>query len=423
MGKHARLSPSSSEKWVNCPAAPFLEKDVKEDESEYASLGTAAHFLAAEGLTTCDNGKLPESVVGQLIVVTKDGECCWLHPHLHPDNVREDGNFVCEVTEDMFIKVQTYIDHIMVHQRETGGEMFVESKVSIEHITGEIGAEGSIDALILAPTVFQVHDLKSGHKPVAVEGNKQLILYALGVYEEIKDLYPIEKVILGIHMPNLYSFDTTELTIQELLDWGESLKAAAKVSLDIFEGRTELDEDLHIRAGDHCRKGYCKIRATCKKLHDLVVEECDFEALPATREELNSISLERMGYLLTKKKLFEDWIGAIEKRANALAASGTKIPHHKLVTGPQGNRQWADSKAVESTLKSMKIKITDMYDSKLITPTAAERLAKKKVIGPKQWEILQEHITRSPGNLKLVPDTDKGEPVTVDLTSDFESII
>lgn len=420
MAKHARLSPSSAEKWVNCPAAPFLEKDVKEEASDYASTGTAAHWLAAEGLTTYD-GKLPTDLIGQTIVVHNNGDCYLLPPHINPAAL---DHFLCEVTEDMWGKVQTYIDVILKNQRETGGQLFVESKINIEPITGELGAEGSADAVILSPTGLQVHDLKYGHKPVTLEGNKQLAIYALGMYEDVKDFYPIETIRLGIHMPNLYSFETIDLTVQQLLDWGESLQTAAKVSLDILEGRVAVDEDKHIRAGDHCRKGYCKVRATCKKLHDLVVEECDFEALPATAEELNSITPERMGYVLTKKKLIEDWLGAIEKRANTLAANGTIIPHHKLVKGPEGNREWDDKKAVEEKLKGMKgVKIADIYDTKLISPTTADKLAKKKVIGPKQWQILQEHITRRPGNNRLVPDTDKGEPVIVDLVSDFESII
>lgn len=418
MAKHARLSPSSAEKWVNCPAAPFLEKDVEDSPSEYASTGTAAHWLAAEGFTTY-GGMLPIELIDQTIGVTQNGDCYW-----SVGTTTSPNDFFCEVTEDLWEKVQKYIDVILKHQRETGGQIFIENKINIESITGELGAEGSGDVVILAPTVLQVHDLKFGHKPVTLEGNKQLAIYALGVYEEVKDLYPIETIRLGIHMPNLHSFETIDLTVQELLDWGESLKAAAKVSLDILEGRVELDEDKHIQAGDHCRKGYCKVRATCKKLHDLVVEECDFEALPATTEELNSITPDRMGYLLTKKKLFEDWIGAIEKRAQALAASGTIIPHHKLVKGPDGNRDWDDKKAVEEKLKGMKgIKIADIYDTKLISPTTADKLAKKKVIGPNQWKILQEHIVRRPGNNRLVPDTDKGEPIAVDLTSDFESII
>lgn len=418
MAKHAKLSPSSAEKWVNCPAAPFLEKDVVEDPSEYAAEGTAAHFLAEQALTQ-HGGVLPTGFIGRKVLVSNTGDCCFLSSM----TTTSPEDFICEVNEDMFTKIQNYVDIILAYQRETGGQLFVENRVSVEHITGEIGAEGSADVVILSSDKLQIHDLKYGHKPVSVEGNKQLAIYALGVYEEIRDIFPIEKIRLGIHMPNLYSHDTTELTVQELLDWGESLKAAAKVSLDILEGRTPLDESKHIHAGDHCRKGYCKVRATCKKLHDLVMEECDFEALPATQEELNSISLERMGYLLTKKKLFVDWIGAIETRANALAKSGTKIPHHKLVMGPQGNREWTDKKAVEAKLKSMKgIKITDIYDSKLISPTTAGKLASKKVIGPKQWEILQELIYRSPGKPKLVPDTDEGEEVQVDLTNDFESI-
>ena len=45
--KHAKLAPSASSRWMNCPASIALEAKYPElPESEYAEEGTAAHSLA-----------------------------------------------------------------------------------------------------------------------------------------------------------------------------------------------------------------------------------------------------------------------------------------------------------------------------------------------------------------------------------------
>lgn len=45
MAAHALLSPSAAERWINCPASVFLNKDIPDEGSVYADEGTAAHTL------------------------------------------------------------------------------------------------------------------------------------------------------------------------------------------------------------------------------------------------------------------------------------------------------------------------------------------------------------------------------------------
>ena len=57
-------------------------------------------------------------------------------------------------------------------------------------------------------------------------------------------------------------------------------------------------------------------------------------------------------------------------------------------------------------MKIMRLKKNEMYDQKLISPTTAEKLLKKKK--PTEWASLQEVISRADGKPPSVaPVTDK----------------
>ena len=65
------------------------------------------------------------------------------------------------------------------------------------------------------------------------------------------------------------------------------------------------------------------------------------------------------------------------------------LAHAGLVEGRRGARRWANDAEVEQTMKSMRMKLEEMYDFSLISPATAEKLHKAGVIGPRQWPKLQ----------------------------------
>jgi hypothetical protein len=74
----------------------------------------------------------------------------------------------------------------------------------------------------------------------------------------------------------------------------------------------------------------------------------------------------------------------------------------------------------------MRLRVEEMYDLKLISPTSAEKLTKgdKPVIGPKQWKKLQDHITRSEPKPSVAPQSDKREPYTpTPAVDDFQPVV
>ena len=55
-----------------------------------------------------------------------------------------------------------------------------------------------------------------------------------------------------------------------------------------------------------------------------------------------------------------------------------------------------------------------MYDLKLITPPAAEKLVKAEVIGPRQWKKLEVLITQAEGGKSVAPASDPRPAIVIE---------
>lgn len=383
---HALLSPSGADGWMNC--AGWRSSNTS---SQYAREGTAAHELGEMCLT---NGTDAVAYLGR--VITAEGE-----------------PFV--VDEEMAGHVQVYVDLVREIRDATGGELLVEQRLPIAHITGEIGAEGTSDAVVLTADEICIVDLKYGRGVLvdAVE-NKQMQLYALGALRKFEMLGDFKRVRMLISQPRA-SVKPSEwsCTVEDLLAFGE---LATQKALEAMP--SELIEPTLNPGDKQCK--WCANKATCKA-RDQAVEEvtgASFADLTAPVKPPKFLGThedddQELAYKLMMVDLVEDWCNAVRAEANRRLQAGLPVPGFKLVHGKQGNRAWASAEQAEAMLKSMRLKHEDMYDYKLISPTTAEKLAKAEVIGKRQWPKLQALITRSEGSLTVAPITDKRPAVEV----------
>jgi hypothetical protein len=116
---------------------------------------------------------------------------------------------------------------------------------------------------------------------------------------------------------------------------------------------------------------------------------------------------------MTAVDLIEDWCDAVRKEAYARMNNGIPVPGFKLVQGRRGARAWRSKDEAEATLKTMRLKVEEMYDLSLISPTTAEKLAKASVIGPRQWPKLQDLITQPDGKPAIAPESDPKPAIQV----------
>lgn len=397
MAKHAKLSPSSAARWLTCPGSVALCEGLENKSSSFADEGTAAHDVAAQCLTT---SKPASEQVGRTVLT--------------------DGGEEVLVTEDMAEHVQVYVDYVNDVVKSSGGELFVEVAVPLQHLTNEKDAEGTSDAVIIAGDEITVIDLKFGRGvEVSAENNEQLMLYASGVLRKFAMAGDFENVRMAISQPRI-SRQPSEwsCTVKELRAFEMHVMVQAAAVNNMVAGR----EPVVLTASDKGCK-WCLAKATCPTLAKFVQDQigADFsEVLTGPKLVVQETDLPLH---MAAVDLVEEWCKAVRAKVESELLNGKEVEGYKLVQGRNGARAWSDNVEAEAMLKRMRLKVAEMYDLSLISPTTAEKLAKAGKIGKKQWPLVVEMITQREGKPSVAPVTDKRPALVVTPTADdFENL-
>jgi hypothetical protein len=273
---------------------------------------------------------------------------------------------------------------------------------------------------------------------VDAERNPQMSLYGLGALQAYHGLVAdFETVRMAISQPRIKRAPSEwDCSVEELETWGRSTaRSAVATCINAMETvDAQVWEETFLRPAEKACK-FCRAKATCPALRAEVAEEA-FAMVPATPEEFSDntgvfgscaggahADSEWLAAALTKVDLIEDWCKAIRAETERRLLAGDNVPGFKLVQGKRGARQWTDAKVAEETLKTMRVKLEDMYDFKLISPTTADKLAKAGTIGPRQWPKLQSLITQNEGKPHVAPATDSRPALVVTpVVDDFTDV-
>lgn len=407
---HARLSPSGASRWLRCPGSVVLEAEYPDQGSVYADEGTAAHTLAA----FCLEDKMQaDEYLGEKIRV---------------------GAREFEVTRDMAGHVQRYVD--FVRQKAEGKMLLVEQRVPIGHITGEEGAAGTADAIVIDATNREiiVIDLKYGMGvKVEAEENEQAQMYALGAVEECEVLADIDHITMVIYQPRIADgVSEWRISRADL----ERFAERAAVGADGVREAARIHTAEHGFAGDTawalnpgdkaCR--FCKAKSSCPALRAELFEVMG--AAPATPEDFAEFLVDEvtdqtgdnwLSVAMSKVDMVEGWCKAVRAEVERRLLKGGSVEGFKLVQGRQGPRKWIDETKAEELLKSFKLKVDEMYDKSVISPTAAEKLLKENA---RRWPKVEALITRSDGKVSVASASDKRPAVSVVATAeDFRDLV
>ena len=380
MSVHAVLSPSSAVRWMTCPGSVALSEGIEDTSSDNANEGTMMHTISALCL---DLGTDAAGYVG-----TTD---------------KETGL----ILQDKQAKdVQFYVDTVRDIVKATGGVLLVEQRLPIAWMTGEAGAAGTADAVILTLDEMIVVDAKFGFKLVEADNNPQLMMYAAAAWDESKVAYDFKTVRLVIVQPRLNAKPEWTLSVDKLMDF------AVRVQFDA-EYTRQPNAPL-VPSSKGCQ--WCRAKPNCPAIREQALADFD-NVVPETADESD------LARVMANADMIEGWIRSVRAEVERRLLAGEVVTGYKLVQGKRGNRQWRKAEEAEAALKAMRIKHDQMYDYKLASPTTIETLAKAKEIGPRQWTKIQELITQSEGQPSVAPESDKRAALVLSATvSDFDDV-
>lgn len=388
MSGHAELAPSAAHRWIRCPGSVPMSKGIGDTGSSYAAEGTWAHKLAEVRLDGRE--ALTEEEIADLVGLT--GETY--------------------DTAAMEEPVRYYVDYV----KGLGGDLFTEQRLSLAEITGEEGARGTADAVILRGSELVIADLKFGQgvKVDAVE-NPQLTIYAGAAVRTFapmmdEELAQIRLIIIQPRLDHVSEWTLTPAELEARLD--TISKAAAEARREMAAGDTA---EWHLCPGlPQCR--FCPARGRCRELARFALTAAGLPELKGTVPKLDT---NMIGETLGKLDLIQSWIDGMRQVAEEELLKGHRIPGWKLVAGRAGPRKWGDKAAADRVLAEKGVPDSLRFTRELISPTQAEKLAKAGQITEEQWQAVQGEITRSEPKPAVVPESDPREPWTPLTAADY----
>lgn len=417
MGAHARLSPSSSKRWITCPASVAREEGKPDTSGEAAIWGTAAHAILEQSLL-----QAVDPLDAQITGLTAAGE-----------------------NEELFIIEERYGLHDVQEMREVAkvaydyaqlkGTIYAEAQVNPGAILGRDDMYGTSDITLVTPRTLEIVDLKSGFRVVEPD-DSQLWIYGGGALEK--------------HRRELEDFDNTQVTmtiVQPRAPHAQgpirSITVPASHVMQWITGplyRAALETDnpdaRAVPSEEGCR--YCKVKATCPELAEqgMAAAQAVFQPVEVggDRHQLadaltrnpDQLGPEEIRFILDNEGLISGWLAAVREFATKTLNDGGIIPGYKMVVG-RGSRSWSlDEKDLYAKVKNLTLqngkKVTRkmLYTEKFLTPAAAEKSI-KGLMSAATWKRVQEFVVKSAGKPTLAPETDS-RPSVVTAEDVFEKV-
>ena len=366
MTAHAKLSASGAHRWMACPGSVKADEGLADKSSSFAEEGTRAHDLMERILTS-------------------------------------KGIRVGAYDLEMFEHVQTYVDYIE-SLKTPSDVLLVEKRVDFSEWVPE--GFGTADTILVNDYRVHIIDLKYGKGvPVYAERNPQAMLYALGAYAGFGWMGDIKSVKISIVQPRLDTISEWEISITDLLKFGEVVRQAALDTQNPKAKRTPGEKQ--------CR--WCKAKATCPALYKMTgdILMADFEQIDEAPQP-HKLTFAQMRLALENKGLIEAWLLSVENSVKDLLLEGGTFEGFKLVEG-RSIRKWSDAEIAGERLAQL-VGEQSAFVRQVISPAKAEKL-----LGKKDKALIADIVAKPRGAATLAKETDP-RPAISPVDADFDAL-
>ena len=363
--KQLRLRPSAASRWIACPASARLNEQVpKRPSGEAANIGTAIHALAE---TCFQLGSDPMQFVGQTVenILMTEDNCDYALQHLKA---------IWAIQDQLgSVKVEVPVTLFSTALFKLGGTADV------------VGHSISQKKLVIA-------DLKTGKGWVDAD-TEQLKIYALAAIATLR--LDIDEVELQIIQPHHGEKRIHIMTADELGEWEENI---------LMPAIDDVVSDAPSYKPSESACQWCDAKTICpaqQKQFDIVAAQPDITVMK--KEEIKEVMLAltpaQISAILDKAPLVEKFIAAVQEHAlQAMEKNNMVVPGWQLAP-KRPTRKWIDGNAAREKLTSIGLSDTDIFETTLITPAAAEKLLPKE-----QRVILDELTVKVSSGLTLARD-------------------
>jgi hypothetical protein len=345
-----KLRPSSASRWIACPASAKLSTLVPYQEAgEAAKIGTAIHALA-ETCFQLDSD--PMKFVGQVVegITMTEENCAFALEHLQA---------IWAIQDEL-------------------GSVKVEQLYKL-YETPQYTLQGTADVVGISSDKLIIADLKTGRGYVDAD-SEQMKIYALGAF--FRNTFRPTQVEFQIIQPHHGEKRIHRMSVDELNAWEKEVLKPA-----IFDAIS--DAPRFNPSESACQ--WCPAKHICpaqKEQFDIVAALPDITVMP--KDDIVSVMLSltptQISAILDKAPLVEKFIDAVKEHATKQMEAGEVVPGWQLQP-KRASRKWIDSTAARQALTDAGLTDSQIFETELISPTAAEKLL------PKEQRVILDDLT------------------------------
>jgi hypothetical protein len=361
MTEHAKLSPSSSSRWMTCPGSVTQIAELAE------LLGTSdvASDPALKGT------KLHEIAEQMLLCSLEVFDLVWHDAKGKAQKLTQDDIDTC---------VTPYVEQVQGIE----GDLHVELKIKV---SDEVW--GTVDTVVMSPGKLTIIDLKTGHGKIDAEDNTQLLIYAAGAFLEYDLLYEFDEIEVGISQGRIGHFDSYTYDRDDIINFIEEIE----VAVDNVHTMT----DKYITSDKGCQ--WCPARAHCPELAAQVSNDA--------RQDFRGMKIDALGDAMLEIPLMKAWIKGVEDQVKEHLEKGDSVEGFKVVEGRK-SRHWIDQDAAVKYFKNRVSKFQHTcYNFKFMSPAQMEKALKGKEVKIRGKVDFTKVVEKSGGSPTVVPEDDK----------------